>query len=68
MAKKKEVAGRGGSVSRKNRNTRILPEKGQRVALFGTKVPQLARFSVSEVTGFIIVMAFLVLLVVVLFL
>lgn len=53
--------------SRSAHNVRWLPEKGQRIPLMGTKIPQLARFSVSEVTGFVIVMAFLVLLVVVLF-
>ena len=57
----KKVAKRKGRTARRsNRNTKWYPEKGQRVALFGTRVPFLARFSVSEWTGFTIVMIFIV--------
>jgi hypothetical protein len=52
-------------VTRSNRAHKKLPERGQRIALFGTRIPFLARFSVSEWAGFAIVLAFCILLLVV---
>lgn len=67
MPRKEVTRRRGNMVSRSNRNTRWLPEKGQRIPLMGTKIPQLSRVSVSERTGFVIVMVFIVLLFIVVF-